>query len=94
MRRGASRAVAGDEFAGAARALDEYAAGLRLSGFAGSPAFSRGSRDAQFVFVNGRFVRDKLLAHALRQAYQDMLHGDRHAGLCAVPGARSRWAWT
>jgi DNA mismatch repair protein MutL len=72
-------AVAGAEFAGAARALDENSSGLRLSGFAGSPAFSRSSRDAQFVFVNGRYVRDKLLAHALRQAYQDMLHGDRHA---------------
>ena len=72
-------AVAGAEFAAAARALDEHSAGLRLSGFAGSPAFSRSSRDAQFAFVNGRFVRDKLLAHALRQAYQDMLHGDRHA---------------
>ena len=72
-------AVAGEEFAGAARALDERSSGLRLSGFAGSPAFARSSRDAQFAFVNGRFVRDKLLAHALRQAYQDMLHGDRHA---------------
>ena len=71
-------AVAGEEFASAARALDEHSSGLRLSGFAGAPAFSRGSRDAQFAFVNGRFVRDKLLAHALRQAYQDMLHGDRH----------------
>jgi len=71
-------AVAGAEFAAAARALDESSSGLRLSGFAGSPAFSRSSRDAQFVFVNGRFVRDKLLAHALRQSYQDMLHGDRH----------------
>ena len=65
-------AVAGAEFAGAARALDENSSGLRLSGFAGSPAFSRSSRDAQFLFVNGRFVRDKLLAHALRQAYQDL----------------------
>ncbi len=71
-------AVAGEEFAGAARALEEGGSGLRLSGLAGSPAFSRSSRDAQFAFVNGRFVRDKLLAHALRQAYQDMLHGDRH----------------
>ena len=72
-------AVAGEEFAGAARSLDEHSSGLRLSGFAGSPTFSRSSRDAQFAFVNGRFVRDKLLAHALRQAYQDMMHGDRHA---------------
>jgi DNA mismatch repair protein MutL len=71
-------AVAGAEFAGTARALDEHASGLRLHGFAGSPALARGSRDAQYVFVNGRFVRDKLLAHALRQAYQDLLHGDRH----------------
>ncbi|MHB8666256.1 MAG: DNA mismatch repair endonuclease MutL [Burkholderiales bacterium] len=72
-------AVAGEEFAAAARTLDERSSGMRLSGFAGSPAFARSSRDGQFAFVNGRFVRDKLLAHALRQAYQDMLHGDRHA---------------
>jgi len=71
-------AIAGAEFAGSARSLEENSVGLRLSGFAGSPSFSRSSRDAQFAFVNGRFVRDKLLAHALRQAYQDMLHGDRH----------------
>ncbi len=71
-------AVAGEEFAGAARALEENSSGLRLTGFAGSPAFSRSSRDAQYAFVNGRFVRDKLLAHALRQAYRDMLHGDRY----------------
>ena len=72
-------AVAGEEFAGSARALDENSSGLRLSGFAGSPSYSRSSRDAQFAFVNGRFVRDKLLAHALRQAYQDVMHGNRHA---------------
>ena len=71
-------AVAGAEFAGAARTLDEGSAELRISGFAGSPEFSRSSRDAQYIFVNGRFVRDKLLTHALRQSYQDMLHGDRH----------------
>jgi len=72
-------AIVGAEFAAAARTLEETSSGLRISGFAGSPAFSRSTRDAQFLFVNGRFVRDKLLAHALRQAYQDMLHGDRHA---------------
>jgi len=71
-------AISGAEFAGSARTLEENSSGLRISGFAGSPAFSRSSRDAQFQFVNGRFVRDKLLAHALRLAYQDMLHGDRH----------------
>src|SRR5437660_610579 len=51
---------------------------LKLSGFAGSPAYTRASRDAQFVYVNGRFVRDKLLSHALREAYRDVLHGERH----------------
>jgi len=50
---------------------------LNLSGFAGSPAYTRASRDAQFVYVNGRFVRDKLLSHALREAYRDVLHNDR-----------------
>src|SRR6267143_676233 len=51
---------------------------LKLSGFAGSPAYTRASRDAQFVYVNGRFVRDKLLSHAVREAYRDVLHGERH----------------
>ncbi len=84
-------AVLGAEFAASMRAVDERigtdAAGagpesagtthLTIRGFAGSPAFSRASRDQQFVFVNGRFVRDKVLAHALREAYRDVLHGDR-----------------
>jgi DNA mismatch repair protein MutL len=51
---------------------------IGLSGFASLPAYSRTSRDAQFFFVNGRFVRDKLLAHAVREAYADILHGSRH----------------
>ena len=71
-------AVLGEEFAGGARAVEAAAGDLRVSGFAGSPAQARGSRDQQYVFVNGRFVRDKLLTHALRAAYQDQMHGDRH----------------
>ena len=76
---GARRAagVLGDEFARSARALDEFASGLRIHGYAGSPSFTRAGRDAQFLFVNGRYVRDRVLGHAVRQAYQDMLHGDR-----------------
>jgi DNA mismatch repair protein MutL len=72
-------AVLGDEFARHAREVDERAGGLRIHGFAGSPTHARGSRDAQYLFVNGRFVRDRLLAHALREAYADVLHGDRFA---------------
>jgi len=71
-------AVLGDEFAASARELDAGAPGLRITGFLGAPAQARGVRDAQYVYVNGRFVRDRLLAHALREAYADVLHGDRH----------------
>ena len=71
-------AVMGAEFAAAARTLDEAAGDLRLYGLAGLPACSRAGRDAQYLFVNGRFVRDKLLSHAIREAYRDVLHHDRH----------------
>ncbi|MGH8681205.1 MAG: DNA mismatch repair endonuclease MutL [Burkholderiales bacterium] len=71
-------AVLGDEFGGSVRELAAEAPGLRITGFLGAPAQARGVRDAQYVYVNGRFVRDRLLAHALRDAYADVLHGDRH----------------
>jgi DNA mismatch repair protein MutL len=71
-------AILGETFAHGCRKVDESIAGLRLSGFAGDPAVGRSNRDAQFVYVNGRFVRDKLLAHATRDAYSDVMHGDRH----------------
>jgi len=71
-------ALLGDEFAQSAVAVDRQAANLRLSGMASLPAYSRATRDAQYFFVNGRFVRDKVLAHAVRQAYQDILHNQRH----------------
>ena len=61
------------------RATSRSQAGpLRLTGFAALPAYSRATRDEQYFFVNGRFVRDKLLAHAVREAYADVLHGARH----------------
>ncbi|MCB5189840.1 DNA mismatch repair endonuclease MutL [Methylobacillus arboreus] len=70
--------VLGKDFAAEAFYLDESAAGLRLWGMAAKPTFSRHARDTQYVYVNGRFVRDKLISHAIRQAYQDVLHHDRH----------------
>jgi len=70
-------AALGAEFAQSMRPVEANGV-LKLSGFAGSPAYTRASRDAQFVYVNGRFVRDKLLSHALREAYRDVLHGERH----------------
>jgi len=71
-------AILGEEFSQAALPIAVEAAGMRLSGFAGVPAYSRASRDAQYCFVNGRFVRDKLITHALREAYRDVLHQARH----------------
>jgi DNA mismatch repair protein MutL len=71
-------ALMGDDFLQHAREVHADAGVLRLAGFASLPAYSRASRDAQYFFVNGRFVRDKLLAHAVREAYADILHGARH----------------
>lgn len=58
--------------------LDNQVAGLRLSGWIAVPAFSRSQADLQYFFINGRMVRDKLLVHAVKQAYQDVLHHQRH----------------
>jgi DNA mismatch repair protein MutL len=76
--RARAAASLGEEFRAASFAVDEASAGLRVHGCAGLPAQARAARDAQYFFVNGRFVRDKLLSHAVRQAYQDVLHHDRH----------------
>ncbi len=70
-------AVAPDFAAGALR-IDAEAGGIRLHGWIGAPAASRGQADRQFFFVNGRMVRDRLIAHAVRQAYADVLFHGRH----------------
>jgi DNA mismatch repair protein MutL len=58
--------------------LDESGAGLRLWGWIGLPTFSRSQADLQFFYVNRRMVRDKLVTHAVRQGYQDVLYHGRH----------------
>ncbi|MDP2811981.1 MAG: DNA mismatch repair endonuclease MutL [Rhodocyclaceae bacterium] len=73
-----AREIIGEDFFPHARTLDAAAGPLRLSGLAALPAYSRSGRDEQYFFVNGRFVRDKLLTHAARQAWADILHGARH----------------
>ncbi|WP_027211745.1 DNA mismatch repair endonuclease MutL [Burkholderia sp. WSM2232] len=70
--------ILGETFATAHLPLDESAGPLAVYGCAGLPTASRGRSDQQYFFVNGRFVRDKLLTHAVRAAYEDVLHGDRY----------------
>jgi len=71
-------AILGEEFAAASAEIDERAAAFSIVGWIGLPRYSRAGRDQQYLFVNGRFVRDKLLVHAIREAYSDVLHGGRH----------------
>jgi DNA mismatch repair protein MutL len=75
------RALAGlgREYLPAHRVVDAAAGGLRLQGVLGAPTLNRPRGDRQFLYVNGRFVRDRLLGYAVKQAYADMMHGDRHA---------------
>jgi len=71
-------ALLGADFADAALPVEATTALLSLSGAIAQPAYSRAARDAQYLFVNGRYVRDKLLSHAVRAAYRDVLHHQRH----------------
>jgi DNA mismatch repair protein MutL len=71
-------AVMGREFSENALELDQQREGIRLTGFAGLPTYNRGNAAHQYLFVNGRPVRDRLLQGALRAAYADFLARDRH----------------
>uniref|UniRef100_Q47B87 DNA mismatch repair protein MutL n=1 Tax=Dechloromonas aromatica (strain RCB) TaxID=159087 RepID=Q47B87_DECAR len=74
--------ILGDEFLGAARAVDAGTGALSIGGFAIDPTRATDAKDGQYVFVNGRFVRDKIISHALREAYRDVLHGSRQPAVC------------
>jgi DNA mismatch repair protein MutL len=67
----------GGEFVSATVPIQARSAGLALSGLAGTPQAAKPRAEAQYFFVNGRFVRDRLLAHAVREAYSQLLHGER-----------------
>lgn len=70
--------VCGGGFVDAALELAAEHAGLSLSGWVARPEFSRAQADMQYFFVNGRMVRDRLVMHAVRQAYADVLYSGRH----------------
>ncbi|WP_295522316.1 DNA mismatch repair endonuclease MutL, partial [uncultured Pseudacidovorax sp.] len=69
--------VFGDDFIGQSVEVDHGEGALRVHGHAGVPDAARSRGDQQFFYVNGRFVRDKVLLHAARAAYEDVLHGQR-----------------
>ncbi|PPD47305.1 MAG: DNA mismatch repair protein MutL [Methylobacter sp.] len=71
-------AICGSAFVDNAVKIDMAASGLQLTGWVGLPTFSRSQQDMQFFYVNNRLVKDKLVAHAVRQAYQDVLFHGRH----------------
>lgn len=75
---GRLRSVIGRDFADNALLIDAEREGFHLTGYAALPTYSRGAAVAQFVFVNGRPVRDKMLLGALRAGYMDVLSRDRH----------------
>ena len=70
-------ALLGDSIEAGALPVEARAGTLALAGLAGVPQAARARADVQYFFVNGRFVRDRVLAHAVREAYRDLLHGDR-----------------
>ncbi len=74
--------ILGEEFVGAARLIEAASGPLTLAGFAIDPTRATDAKDGQYVFVNGRFVRDKVIGHALREAYRDVLHGSRQPAVC------------
>ncbi|XVJ69766.1 MAG: DNA mismatch repair endonuclease MutL [Rhizobacter sp.] len=69
--------VLGADFIAQSRAVDWDAGVMRVTGRVGTPEAARSRADQQYVYVNGRFVRDKLIAHAVRSAFDDVLHGQR-----------------
>ena len=71
-------AIMGDEFNSQAIAIDTGNGDLRLSGWIGPPGYTRAQANAQFFFVNGRAVQDRLAGHAVRQAYRDVMFHGRH----------------
>ena len=70
-------ALLGRELAEAAVPIETAAGGMRLRGLAGTPQAAQARSDCQYFFVNGRYVRDRVLAHAVREGYAELLHGER-----------------
>lgn len=71
--------ILGSDFVENAITIEFEASGLQLTGWVGKPTFSRSQADMQYFYVNGRLIRDKLVSHAVKQAYKDVLFHGRHS---------------
>ena len=71
------RDILGEDFMGESRAVFKEAGPLRIAGRVGLPEAARARADTQYLYINGRFVRDKTIAHGIRSAFDDVLHGQR-----------------
>lgn len=76
------KALMPKEFAGSCRLVDAAVGGVRVFGLVGLPTVSRTKTDAQYLFVNGRYVRDRTISHGVRSAYDDVLHGKAQPMWC------------
>ena len=70
-------ALLGRELTEASVVVETAAGGMTLTGLAGTPQAAQARADSQYLFVNGRYVRDRVIAHAVREAYAELLHGER-----------------
>lgn len=70
--------ILGEHFAADAYFLDIHGVGIRLWGWVGKPTLSRAQADGQYFYVNGRMVRDKIIGHAVKRAFHDVMYQDRH----------------
>ena len=87
--------ITGPAFMDNSVTIDMESSGLRLSGWVSLPTFSRSQADLQYFYVNGRAIRDKLVSHAIKQAYRDVLYHGRHPAfayvLCRRIGRRGKF---
>ena len=83
--------ICGKAFIEQSHYMEFEAADLRIHGWIAEPAFNRAQADMQFFFVNGRMIKDKLVTHAIRQAYQDVLFHGRHPAYVLFLQLKPEW---
>jgi len=83
--------ICGNNFIEQSLRLDTTARDLSLNGWFGLPTFSRSQADLQYIYVNGRMVKDKVISHAVKQAYRDVMYHDRQPAYVLYLGCDPEW---